>query len=546
MVRATRGRRSTPGPTTIALREELAAERAMSALLRESLSSLEQQIGSDPGWRRMVAAADEEFSAEGLRQIRAVCRLYAIKNPLVRRGVHLRAAYVWGQGVQISARATGRAVDVGEQDVNAVISQFLDLRSNRRSFTGLQAMERLERSLATDGEIPVLLHTDRRTGRVLVRTCDPDEIVDIRTNPDDAGEPWYYLRRWSHDVYDPSGGLSTITDECWYPHVDHRPKAMIPAIAGTPVMWDSPLLHIVVNGRPSWQRGVPDAYAAVDWARAYKEFLEDWARLMKSLSRYAWRAKAPASQRAAVRSALSAAPSLDPVTGEPNMVGSTVRLNPDAQLEAISKSGATIDSDSGRPLATMVASALDLPVTMLLADPGQTGARATADTLDRPTELGMQLRQKLWSETYRRICEYVIAESVRAPGGKLTGTITLDGSDEIVILDGDTDTTIDIVWPDLDELDPSVLVKAVVDASTTGTVPPELVLRLLLGALGVGDVDGIIESMLDEDGRFMWPDTPGGSPSPGGLAVDALASGADPAATGDGPMTDDQEDGVVP
>ena len=32
-----------------------------------------------------------------------------------------------------------------------------------------------------------------------------------------------------------------------------------------------------------------DVYAAMPWARAYKGFLTDWARLVKALSKFAWR-----------------------------------------------------------------------------------------------------------------------------------------------------------------------------------------------------------------------------------------------------------------
>jgi hypothetical protein len=482
------------------LREELQAERSNVDLLRESMADLERQL-SDTGWSRLIAHADQEFTPEGLRRIREICRLYAVKNPLIKRAVNLRAAYVWGSGVQISARATGRSDD-GEQDVNTVVQRFLGARGNMRALTGQQAGESLERALGTDGEIGIILFTNPRTGMVQARTVNADDIAEIRTNPDDVTEPWFYRRQWVQTSYNVYGTPVTATVERWYPHVDYRPQLRLPAIGGVPVAWDSPMIHVTVNGLRGWQRGLPDVYAAVDWSKAYKEFLEDWARLMKSLSRYAWKAKTPASTRTAVRSAIAAAPSVDRVTGEPLAAGATVRLNPDAELEAISKSGATIDADSGRPLATMVASAVDLPVTMLLADPGQTGARATAETLDRPTELGMDLRRGLWTSVLRRICEHVITEAVRASQGALSGTITMDGGEETVTLDGGTDQTIDITWPDLDEVDPATTIGGIVEASSTGTIPPEIVLRLLLPALGVTDVDSIVEAMVDDDGVF--------------------------------------------
>jgi len=531
MTRATR----KPQDAVVQLREELRAERDNVDMLRESVAALELQL-HDPGWQRLAAVANQEFTAEGLVRLREICRLYAIKNPLIKRAVNLRSAYVWGGGVQVAARATGKAADAGEQDVNGLIQKFLGARGNVRSFTGQQARERLERQLATDGEIPIILFTRPVTGTVQVRTFSADEIVDIRTNPEDSSEPWFYLRRWASTSWDAAGTPVTATVERWYPHLDYRPLVRPAAFGGVMVAWDSPMLHVTVNGLPGWHRGLPDVYAAIDWAKAYKEFLEQWALLMKSLSRYAWRAKTPTAARAATRAALAAAPGTeryDPT--RPLNTGATVNLSPDAELEAISKSGATIDADSGRPLATMVASAVDLPVTMLLADPGQTGARATAETLDRPTELGMDLRRGLHTSVLQRICEHVIASSVLAPRGALKGTITVEDGEETVTLAGDTDQTIDITWPDLDEVDPATTIKGIVEASSTGTMPPEIVLRLLLTALGVTDPDSIIEELIDENGEFQWPSTPGGN-SPGIAALAALAQGQDPAAVGTGPM----------
>jgi hypothetical protein len=188
----------------------------------------------------------------------------------------------------------------------------------------------------------------------------------------------------------------------------------------------------------------------------------------------------------------------------------------------------------------MVASALDVPVTMLLGDPGQTGARATAQTLDRPTELAMTQRRDVHAAAIQRILLHVITESVRAPQGDLKGTIRRDPATgrEYVTLAGDTDVTIDVVWPDLDEHEPQALVEAVAKAAATGVVPPEVVLRLLLTALGVRDVDGIVQELLDEDGTFRWPGTPplGGQ---GGDAASRERAGRDPADTEPGSMSPD-------
>jgi hypothetical protein len=510
------------------LSEALRAEQENNLLVTESLADLELAL-EDAGWRKLALTGTNEFSREGLRQISSLCRLMAIKNPLIKRGLNLRIAYVWGQGVQFSARSDG---EDGEQDVNAVVQAFLDDPTNRRVLTGQQAAEEKERALGTDGNVHLALFTSPRSGRVQVRELPWDEMTDVICNPDDSAEVWYYRRDWTRQAPDPlSGDIRAEQVTTLYPDVHYRPQVRLRRgkIDGrdAEIMWDAPVVQISVNKLSGWKFGIGDAYAAIDWARAYKEFLEDWAKLVKSLSRFAWRTTGPGSKASKRAAALAQAASRSAVTGERNDIGAAAVMDPLSTLEAIPKTGATIDSESGKPLAAMAAVALGVPVTMMLGDPGQTGARATAETLDKPTELEMGARQALWKAAYETILGYVIDQAIKAPGGPLRGTVVRDPETgrEIVTLAGDGDRTIDITWPPLSELDPVALIEAIVKAEATGKVPPLLIARLLMQALGVEDVDEWLAELMDEDGQFRDPDS-----SAGQVAVTAFRNGQDPAA----------------
>lgn len=344
------------------VRQQLAIERNNTSLLAESVADLERQL-YDPGWVRFTHLADVEFSVDGLRQLRQICRLFTIKSPLLKRGAAIRAAYVWGQGVEVTARANGR--QRGEQDVHEVVQRFLDDPSNVRSLTGAQARTELEHGLFTDGELFFALFTSPLTGRVQVRPIPAEQIVDIICNPDDAAEPWYYRRQWQQLSYAADGTPLYELKEQLYPCVDYQPRTRPRQWIGLPVDWSAPVLHTAVNRPLHWRRGIPDAYAAIDWARAYKIFLEDWATLVKSLSRFAWRLTAKGNARNQAKQKLAARPPVDPTTGKALDAGATAITPMDQVLEAIPKTGATIDSDSGRPLAAMVSAALGVPVTLV-------------------------------------------------------------------------------------------------------------------------------------------------------------------------------------
>lgn len=490
--------------------------------LQESLADLELAF-EDRGWQRLGLWADQQFSRAGLDRAAELCRAMIVANPLIRRGVNLRIAYIWGGGVQIAAKAQG-GTD-GEQDVNALIQDFLDDRETRKHLTSGAARERNERTLASDGNLFCALFTAPRTGRVRPRLLPLCEIVDKVKNPDDRTEVWFYKR-----VSSDAAGRVTTT---YHPDVDYQPRVRVTRITGADVtfgdqalepgevLWDAPVIHVKVNDLADWDFGIGDAFSAIAWARAYKEFLEDWAKLVKALSRFAWRLtgeRKGSAQAAAARLRQTPAtdanrpPYASDAVSDGRPVGQTW-TQVGGQLEAIPKSGATIDSQSGKPLAAMVAAGLDVPVTMLLADPGVTGARATAETLDTPTENMAALRRDLWGDFYRQLFDYLIDAAVKAPQGPLRGTV---GRDEwgrtITTLAGDTTRSIEITWPDLTDTPIDLLMKAIAWADGMDVVDPLVILKLVLAAFKVTDADEIIAKQTDENGDFLPPGKQPGDP----------------------------------
>lgn len=490
------------------LRETLDIARNEIELLSESLADVEL-AQDDVGWQSLRTSYASAFTREGLSKIASNAEVMAVASPLIKRGLALRNAYVWGQGLNVTAR---------DPDINALVQGFLDDRGNRRSFTGTQAREELERALGTDGNIFLSLFTAPTSGQVQVRSTPLDEVRDVVFNPDDRDDPWLYLREFStvEVTADPLTRATVsrkVTRRAYHPALWFWPTARPHSVDGVPVMWNAPILHVTVNRLDGTQWGIPDVFASLVWARGYESFLSDWARLVKALSRFAWRlsgsdtsrtAKAAAAARAAtvVPAGAGSVPAMQP-TGS-GAVGGMVASDIGTRLEAIPKTGATIDSGSGRPLAAVVAAGLGVPVTMLLADPGITGARATAETLDKPTVLEMNQRRGLWASVYRDVLDYAVLQAVKAPGGSLAGTIGRDEwGRETVTFASNVTSTIDINFPDLDDLDPKTLIDAIKVADDTGKVPPLITLRLLLQALRVDDIDEIVEGVTGADGEWV-------------------------------------------
>lgn len=523
------------------LEEQLGASLNELEILRESLADVELAF-EDRGWMRLSMQAQLDLSSAGRQQIRDLCRVMAVVNPLSKRGLSLRKAYIWGQGVTITVRDQS---DDG-QDVNAVVQEFLDDPGTIKNLAGSQAHEEMEQALYTDGEAALALFTNPLTGKVKPRWVPVEQINDIITDPDDASEDWYYRRDYSErSLVD--GQLIERQRTVYHPALGYEPLGGSKPryINGAEVMWNAPILMVSVNrmSNTGSSRGIPDSFASIAWARSYKEFLEQWSVLMKALARYAWQTKTRGDRAKQVAAKVGTAPATELRGGNTAGAGAHVVTDPNTSLEAIPKTGATIDADSGRPLAAMVAAGLDVPVTMLLGDPGVTGARAVADTLDQPMELAMNLRRALWTGFFRDVINYVIDWSVRAPKGALTGRITREpGADRVLVLLPDNDDrTVDISWPEFDSTPVDILVKAIVEADGTGKVPPLVTARLLLQALGVDDIDEELDQLTDNEGNFIDPLVTAGQ-----VAAKAYRDGRDPAATLNGGADDDTADDDQP
>lgn len=465
-------------------------ERLMAATLvqlDEALTDLQQMmVAEEKGWD--LLGDDKLEPAPKIRRARAVeARLAIAGNPLIKRGVNLNIAYIWGQGVTVTIRdeaSTG-------QDLQGVLTAFMDDPMNEPLWS-LEGQIDRENELASVGEVWIALPTTPR-GRVRVRPLDAGEITAIITDPEDRFTDWFYLREYTvhkktaRVLYPALGYWPAVRPEL----LDHDAAVYIdrPELDGTLIRWDAPVRKVIVNklGR----RGTGDVFAALPPAEAYRTFLGAWHKIMMTLARYVWRSKAKGDKAQQVAEKILAAE---------GQVGRTV-LSSDTSMEAINKSGATFDADSGRPLAGMVAAALGLPITMLLTDPGVTGARATAETLDEPTQLDKGVRRKLWTRVFSDVVGYVIDAQVRA--GTLRGTINRDGDREIVTLPEGDNRTVVVDWPPFDSTPVETLVKAIVEAQSTQVLDDLTILRLLLKALEVEDADEILTAATDDQGQFI-------------------------------------------
>lgn len=486
--------------------------------LKERITELELAL-ENYEWRRLDYQAQQEFSRPGLRTIARIARVYYLKNPLIKRATRLPSYYVFGRGVNIVAK---------DETINTVIQAFLDDLDNTEELTGAIARKQKDIDLRLDGNLFFVLFTHPVTGKVRLSTIPTAEIDDIIADPQNRRKVWYYKRTQTYDKFDVTSGVTTQeTVEKYYYDFRYRDGKNVKVIGGIPVD-ANPVYHVKVGGFGDWQFGVSEVYSILDWARAYKDFLSNFATIMQALSSFAWdlKVKGGAQGVAAAKTKLGTTFAADTNAGQiernpPPLSGSTF-LHTDEQspLTPVRTANATTPADAAKPLRHMVASGSDLPDPMLSGDPQQ-GTLATAKSLDRPTELAFLDRQELWKEIYTTILNFVIYQAVLAPQGLLRslaspveneyGETVLEWSTKTVtntdgtIEEKDIDPHIDIDFPPILERDTKDYIQAVVSAATLdGKQPsaiPDLkwIAKTMITSLGFDDVDEIVDSMFPDE-----------------------------------------------
>ena len=482
--------------------EQLVSVQDDHLFLRERLAELELAI-EDTGWERIGGEGSREFSRESIRKVADWALYHYLKNPLTNHGVEVNANYVFGQGVTITGES---------EQMDKLWRLFWEHPYNRMQLSSPPALAQKEIDFQIEGNLFFALFTSKVNGAVRVRSMPPNEIMDVVNNPEDSQEPWYYLRRWRQPVVG-SDGLSVTGEQertALYPAWLHRPKPMPPALGKVPIVWDAPVYHRKVGGTSHWKFGLSEIYSALDWAKATKKAMEDYATVRSNLARFASTLTTKGGPKGVAAAKAKLGTKIGSTGGETNpaaVTGSTLIAAEGWKYDILKTAGAQASPEEARYLFVLTAAGHGLPFSILTGDADKSNL-ATAKSLDRPTELKMRMRQILWATIFRDLATYLLMASIRATKGVVKGRLIPDEwGVERPVIEGSTPakpipTGVTVEFPPILEHDVDARVKAIVSAATldgkpdAGTFDKETLVRQLASALGIEDVDALIDEVL--------------------------------------------------
>lgn len=317
----------------------------------DSLARLKRE---DVGWLPLsaVEGPDSLITLDVIRDHSARARRLATLNPIVKRGLVVRNAYMWGDQV-VYKGSTGPSRKVIEENTKACFSVQARVRDEQSFNTDGCVIYLVDKATKTVTPVPLMrlagVATDDATG----------DVVALLINPVVSGDPQWYM------LWDRVGVKITKSN--------YKVNKRLTSVYAT------------VNRLAAEQYGKPDLMSAMSYAQKYKEHLEVAHFLEKSLAKLAFKVTSVNSKQQQAVQQHMAGPG----------VGATANIGAGQDIQAINKAGAGIDFSAGTPLAAMVSAALDIPLSVLLTD-GSAGGRQGAETaLEDPTFKALELRRQL-------------------------------------------------------------------------------------------------------------------------------------------------------
>jgi len=297
----------------------------------------------------------------------------------LKRGAMLRASYIFGRGFKMSSR---------NNPLPPRFQAIIEDSVNQTVLFSESACKKNERALFTDGNFFVRYDKrNRKFSRVPL-----DEIAGWATDPDDPEIIRYYLREYQvrQPVTDPYNSYLAETVKVWYP-LDYVEKP-VARINDIPVDRNFVMIDTKANDETGSLWGIPDALPALPWSWAYSEYLKDGSKMLKALSSIAWQVKSKSAKGGA---------NISSKLVSNKDVAQTAVTGADIDISAMPRNN-SIDLSTGRPLAAMAATAMEVSVDALLSGPGEIGGGG-APILDQSTLNAAYARQGSWEDFFIRV-----------------------------------------------------------------------------------------------------------------------------------------------
>lgn len=359
----------------------------------QALLSLDNEDAGWLPWQQYFSEEKNMFSLTQTKEVALKVEEFTKTNPLLGQGLRLRTNYALGRGFDF---------EYSRGELPPRFKRIIADAENEAAVFGNTAYRKHNRSLYTGGNLFAIWDTETRK----VSIVPLDKVTNRVSHDLDRSQLKYIQVTYNreNDLSEDTANAAPIvewipTDGYWISNNRGASLAgvRLPAPTGyktktIAVSHKKVIIDLRVNRGENDVWGIPDAFAAVPWAWASSEYLKDGGKLLKALGAIALHVKAKT---------ITAAKNFG-ARVERNRVGGTAITGPDTEVSVMPR-GNAVDLYTGRPIQSMVASALSVSVTALTSDTGKGGSYGSETTLQLPELLATLARQEEFADWTRRI-----------------------------------------------------------------------------------------------------------------------------------------------
>lgn len=371
----------------------------MSLRLEEGISGLDLMI-DNIGWTEISGYSEEGPTLTEIHNSSKQIRNLTALNAHMKRGLTLRQSYILEGGIKHDGIPAG-----GSQGVKNV-QRIVDDPVNQKNFFSDAARKKREGCFYTNGQAIYIGTDSTRSEPKRITSLPVWNISSHYANPDDPAEVWAIRRTW--ESFDRDGSSTTKNEWIFLDeHIDKRKG--VPQInyngQPEPVAQNKRAFVATVNQQEGWAWGLPDALAAMQWSKVYRNAIIDGTKMQEALATLAYKLKAQTSKGASTAAAKVA---------DATPKGGTAAMPEGMDIASMATAGRGYDFNSLRPVLAIMATGLEISVVALSSDPGAAGSSyGSAQTLDSPTRLAMTARRMVHVDLEKRVLKWLGADDAR-------------------------------------------------------------------------------------------------------------------------------------
>jgi hypothetical protein len=331
----------------------------------------------------------------------------------VKRSVNLHTDFTFGRGIDVPKCKS-------EQIQDEIINPFWYSAVNQRNFFGFIAQQRRHKETYISGEINILVKIDPDTSLLKLYPINPQEIIEVITDPDEPTRPAFYLLRRNKRVWDfRLNEWSQSADDGRVLHRALRYKIME---ATDPELAQGLIYHIGLNEFFDSKRGQSDISTVYNAAESARNMADDGAALSSANAETAYKTKILKGGKTVKDSLMTY---FRTRTDGSNPAGAPA--SEWIENDAMSRDWVQ-QRDTGAAYREKDMRAQKLIVFAgggfgehYMGDPSS-GNLATATAMELPVLKMIQSEQKFWASIYSDLIDFQI--DIAVVSGKLAGEVT--------------------------------------------------------------------------------------------------------------------------